>query len=152
VSIDSLGIAFALPNGYVPGGPADPSIIAGYVKNAGATTTDESDILIREYPFTASTSAISVIQQSAIGDASGAPVPVTSYSSAQFGTHRFTIVSLGRFEGVVHTAYYLTRGSDVLRFDAIDRNVTDWSDPNLDTSTLPATIDLEQLLTTLQGV
>jgi hypothetical protein len=152
VSIDSLNISFALPEGYATMALPDAASVAAYSKDNSASSTDESDIIIRDYAIDASSTAISVIQASAIGDVSGAPVPVTDYSSTQIGTHRFTVVSLGRYEGVVHTAYYLTRGTDVLRFDAIDRGITDWSDPNLDVSSLPATIDLHYLLGTLQGI
>ncbi|MDP2651967.1 MAG: hypothetical protein Q8O94_02435, partial [bacterium] len=61
-----------------------------------------------------------------------------------------TVVSIERFEGVIDTAYYLARSGDVLRFDAIDRG-TDWTNPNLDISALPAHAALLKLLATLQG-
>jgi hypothetical protein len=151
ISFDSLNLAFALPDGYTANELPDAAAIAAYGKNINATSTIESDIVIHDYQVTASTTALQVIQNTAVGDASGAPVPVTAYSSQQIGTHRYTIVSLGRFEGVVHTAFYLTRGNDVLRFDAINKNVLNWTDPSLDASALPANVDVKQLLTTLQG-
>jgi len=67
------------------------------------------------------------------------------------GAHRFTVVSIERFEAVIDTAYYLARSADVLRFDAIDRGVVNWTDPSLDTTALPAVTALRQLLVTLQG-
>jgi len=93
--------------------------------------------------------ALSTIQQTAIGGASGAPVSATSFSSTVLGGHRFTVVSIERFEGVIDTAYYLARSTDVLRFDAIDRGA-DWTNPSLNISTLPAHAALRELLTTLQ--
>jgi hypothetical protein len=50
----------------------------------------------------------------------------------------------------VDTAYYLARGSDVLRFDAIDGNVTNWADSSLNIQQLPVNAALRKLLTTLQ--
>lgn len=151
VSVDSLNIAFALPDGYTATTLDGANVLLAYEKDSSASSTDQSFISVTDYPITGSSTAITIIQQTAIGDASGAPVPVTSYSSTQLGTHRFTVVSLGRFEGVVHTAYYLARENDVVRFDATDRGVSGWSDPSLDPATLPANVDLRHLLTTLQG-
>ena len=78
------------------------------------------------------------------------PAPTTAFSSTVLGAYRFTVVAIERFEGVVDTAYYLARGTDVLRFDAIDRGV-DWTNPNLDTTLLPANAALRKLLATLKG-
>jgi hypothetical protein len=50
----------------------------------------------------------------------------------------------------VQTAYYLAQPNDVLRFDIIETNVTDWNDPSLNPSTLPQHQALEQMLATLE--
>jgi len=147
VSLSEIGISFAVPVGFVAAEVSDSASIAAYQMPAASST---ADIIIRRYVIAASTTALATIQQTAIGGASGAPVGATSFSSSVLGTHRFTIVSIERFEGVVDTAYYLARGADVLRFDAIDRGA-DWANPNLDITTLPAHAALEKLLTTLQG-
>jgi hypothetical protein len=108
-------------------------------------------IIIRHYPITASSSALAVIRETAIGGASGMPVPTTSFTSTVLGSHRFTVATVERFEGVVDTSYYLARNTDVLRFDAIDTNVIGWTDPALDQSALPAHAALITMLGTLQG-
>ena len=152
-TLDVVGIAFAVPPGYRPGtdgGDGNGAMVASYQSGEiGATSTTER-IDIRHYPIEASSTALATIQATAIGGASGAPVSATAYSSANIGQHHFTVVAIERFEGVVDTAYYLARGSDVLRFDAIDRGV-DWTNPNLDISALPAEKALWRLLSTLQG-
>jgi len=79
------------------------------------------------------------------------PVPATAFTSSVFGSYRFTVVSIERFEAVIHTAYYLARSHDVLRFDAIDRGVMSWSNPSLDIGKLPAHAALKKLLSTLEG-
>ncbi len=154
VTLAGTGLAFALPAGYVANdqGGADSTVLAMFVSPSLATTT--KSIVIHWYPFTASTTdstaALQIIQSTALGDASGIPVAPTAFTSTTLGTHHFSVVLLGRFEGVVHTVYYLVRTSDVLRFDAIDSGA-DWTNPALDTAKLPANQDVQALLTTLQG-
>lgn len=151
VSFSDAGIAFAIPEGFVGAEFPDSASIAAYDKSTSASTSAAS-IVIRRYSINASSTALATIQQTAIGGASGLPVPTTAYSSTVIGTKRFTVVNIERFEGVVDTAYYLARTTDVLRFDAIDRGVANWTSPNLDTTTLPAAVALRKLLTTLEGV
>ncbi|HUY62733.1 MAG TPA: hypothetical protein VMV50_03020 [Candidatus Paceibacterota bacterium] len=160
VTLSAYGIAYAVPTGFTATALPDAASIAAYVSGAPSTSaaasstlaaTTSAEIIIRRYPLDASSTPLSVIQATAISGASGAPVPITSYSSTIIARQNFTIVPIERFEGVIDTAYYLTHGADVLRFDAIDRGVAAWTDPTLDTSTLPAQVALRQLLLTLQG-
>lgn len=160
ISLSEVGIAFAVPEGFVSAELQDAATIAAYelrlppmssTAEAATSSTKVASIVIRRFAITASSTALGTIQQTAIGGASGLPVGVTAYSSTEFDTHRFTVVRIERFEGVVDTAYYLARATDVLRFDAIDREVMNWTDQNLDTSILPAHAALRKLLTTLQG-
>jgi hypothetical protein len=151
ITLSSIAIAFALPQGFGDAERTDPTTVAVYTKAANASSTNDARISIRQYPITASSTALSIIQETAIGDPSGLPVSPTGFTSSVLGSHRFTEVDIGRFEGVVDTAYYLARGADVLRFDAIDMNVSNWTDPQLDKSTLPAHSALLKLLSTLQG-
>ena len=148
VSLESVGIAFAVPDGFEPAALSDAASVAAYEMPVASST---ASVIIRRYPITASSTALETIRQTAIGGASGKPVSATSFSSTMIGMHRFTVVSIERFEGVIDTAYYLARGVDVLRFDAIDRGVEDWTDPNLDLADLPAARALEKLLSTLQN-
>jgi hypothetical protein len=151
ISLSDIGIAFALPDGFENQSVTDGSIVAAYHSPATASSTNDATIIIRRYAIDASSTALSVIQSTAIGGASGQPVSATSFTSTVLGTHRFTVATVERFEGVVDTSYYLARSSDVLRFDAIDQNVTNWTDPNLDQSKLAAHAALLKLLSTLQG-
>ena len=148
VSFSDMGIAFAVPEGFTITALPDAASIAAYEMPGEPSS---ASIIIRRYAIHASSTALATIQQTAIGGASGVPVSVTSFSSTTFGTRRFTVVSIERFEGVIDTAYYLARNNDVLRFDSIDRNVAGWTDSNLDSSTLPAASALEEMLATLQG-
>jgi hypothetical protein len=152
VLISGVGIAFAVPTGFSDRSLPDAESVGAYemlsTSPAGETT---ADLIIRRYEIIASTTALETIKKTAISGTSGAPVGATSFSSTVLGSHRFTVVSIERFEGVVDTAYYLARTTDVLRFDALDRGVANWTDSNLDLSTLPAHAALVKLLSTLQG-
>jgi hypothetical protein len=149
VSLSSINISFALPDGFAAIALPDSASIAAYTLFT-VSSTSAADIIIRRYAIAASSTALSTIQQTAISGASGAPVSATSFSSTVLGTHRFTVVSVERFEGVIDTAYYLARNTDVLRFDAFDSGA-DWTNPNLDVGALPAHTALTKLLVTLQG-
>ena len=151
VSLSDVGVAYAVPESFVVAKRPDSASVAAYEKPTTDGSLSPSGIVIRRYPVNASSTPLDVIQQTAIGGASGEPVPSTAFSSTVLGAYRFTVVSIERFEAVINTAYYLARGSDVLRFDAIDRGIVNWMDPNLDVSTLPAHAALQGLLTTLQG-
>lgn len=150
VSLSDVGIAFAVPAGFTSAALPNAASVAAYELPATSSLSAAS-IVIRRYTIAASSTALATMQQTAIGGASGMPVSTTAFTSSVFGTHRFTVVSLERFEGVIDTAYYLARATDVLRFDAVDREVTGWTDMNLDVSKLPAHAALLKLLSTLQG-
>ncbi len=152
VSLDSISIAYAIPNGFSDAALPDAAAVASY-DEPSASSTEPDSIIIRRYLIAASSTPLATIQGTAIGGASGAPVPTTSYSSTVIGTHRFTVVSIERYEGIIDTAYYLARpdSGDVLRFDAIDRNVSNWTDPALDENSLPAHAALRTLLLNLQA-
>lgn len=149
IDLPIVGIVFALPEGYTPTTLPDPEVIAVYTKNE--TSGVESSIVIRQFALTASTTAANFIRSNAILDPSGMPASPTAFTSVIIGGHRFSVVTLGRFEGVVSTAYYLSREGEVLRFDALSRNVMNWTDPALDVEKLAANQDLRVLLGTLQG-
>src|SRR3989344_9581865 len=151
VSLSDVNISFAVPAGFTDAELPDTASVAAYETPTVSSTDSVAGIVIRRYTIAASSTALTTIQQTAIGGASGAPVSITSFTSTVLGTHRFTVVSIERFEGIIDTAYYLARGNDVLRFDAIDKGVTNWTDPNLAVSTLPAHVALAKLLATLQG-
>jgi len=147
VSFADSNVAFAIPEGFTATTTPDGASIAAY---ASSTSTTDATIVIRRFAINASSSALSTIEQTAISATSGSPVPVTSLSSTFIGGNTFTVIPIERFEGTIDTAYYLSRGSDVLRFDAVDYNVSNWTSTGLDLTQLPAEAALRKLLVTLQ--
>lgn len=155
ISFQNIGLSFAIPEGFAEIPPPDAASIAAYaLTNASSTqassTLPVAEIVVRRYAVDASSTPLLVIRATAIGGASGMPLPVTAFSSSVLGARRFTVATIERFEGVIDTAYYFARGSDVIRFDALDRNVVNWTDPSLDRSALPAERALRTLLSGLQ--
>ncbi len=148
VSLPDSNISFALPDGFSATTTPDAASIAAY--SSTSTSTSAATIVIRRFSIEASSTALATIEQTAIGGASGAPVPFTSLSSTSLGGTNFTVVPIQRFEGVIDTAYYLSRGADVVRFDAIDSNVANWTASGLNINQLPAEAALRKLLSTLQ--
>jgi hypothetical protein len=148
VSFPDSNLAFAIPDGFSATTTPDSASIAAYTNGTASTS---ALIIIRLFTVASSSTPLAVIQQTAITMPSGALLPVGALSSITLGGMNFTVAPIERYDGVVDTAYYLARGTDVLRFDAIDQNVPGWTaGDNLDTSTLPGDNALRQLLGTLQ--
>jgi hypothetical protein len=150
VSLPDINISFALPAGLAAGALPDETSVAAYELPSATSSISAGSIVIRRYAFSAPSTAFTTIRQTAIGSPSGLPIGATQFTSTMLGNHRFTVVSIERFEGVIDTAYYLARGTDVLRFDAIDREVVNWTDSRLNVPALPAHAALVKLLATLQ--
>jgi hypothetical protein len=150
VLLAEVGISYAIPSGFAEVALPDAASVAAYDASSTASSS-AAHLIIRSYTVDASSTPLATIEETAIGGASGAPVPATAFTSSVFGTHRFTVVALERFEGTIDTAYYLARGRDVLRFDAVDTGVLGWTDSALDVSALPAHAAIVKLLATLVG-
>lgn len=152
VTIASAGIVFVPPASFASTTlPDDDSLAAFASAPASASSSPAEQIIVKDYAIPAGEQAIAVMQATALGDASGAPVAPSAFSAATLGSYTYSMVILGRSEGVVHVAYYLPRSADVLRFDSIDRNVPNWASSGLDVTTLPADAALRAMLSTMQN-
>lgn len=149
VTLADIGISFAVPDGFVTSLLPDTASVVAYELST-TSSTSPARIIVRRFKIDEQATALATIQQTAVGITSGVPVSPALFSSTVLGTHRFTVVTVDRFEGNVDTAFYLARGTDVLRFDAIDSSA-DWTNSNLDIYVLPAHSALKELLVTLQG-
>ena len=147
-NVSIAGLSFALPVAFDPTMPPEGAL-AAYAGTTSSASSSPDRIIIYSYDL-GTTSAQQVMRATALGDASGAPVSPSAFSATTIGNHTYSFVVLGRFEGVVHTAYYLTLGTRLVRFDAITPNVTDWMDPNLKISSVIGDQALRVTLATLQ--
>ncbi len=105
VSLPDSNISFALPSGFAAATLPDVASVAAYTLPVVASSTGATVLIIRQYPIAASTTALTTIEQAAINNTSGAPVSATSFTSTVIGNHRFTVVTIERFEVTIDTAY-----------------------------------------------
>jgi hypothetical protein len=133
------GIAFALPDGYAAdsqGRGADTTLIGAYLK--AATTTQVASITVHAYPIPDGGTAEQVMLEHTLLEPSDMhPKDAGAFTPKVIGTHTFRSIVVERFEGVVESAYYLPRADDVLRFDIVEKDVEDWSSPDLVVDSLP---------------
>ncbi|HEV7121757.1 MAG TPA: hypothetical protein VGN56_02980 [Candidatus Paceibacterota bacterium] len=149
------GIAFVIPPGFVANPDAigaDPTLRAVFDSTTPKSGNTADSIIIRDYPIPAGKTANDVMLANTVHESSGVPaksmsefLPITIHGKT------FQSITVERFEAVVHTEYYLARANDVLRFEVVERDVKNWSDPNLLVANLPSHQALLKMLATLQS-
>lgn len=150
VELSGARVAFAVPAGYAENKSAlgsDQTLLAAYEKIVtGATDA----LVVRDYAIPSGKTATSTILANTMFESSG----MLATSMSQFKTKlisgkAFYCVTLERFEGQVHTACYLPRVADVLRFEVLEKGV-DWTNPSLDIDALPEHQAFYGMLATIQ--
>lgn len=153
VEIKDARIAFAIPAGYTADENAigaDTTLLAAFIKPAAQPNSFQT-IVIRDYPIESGQTATSTMLAKTMYESSGnQPKSLSEFTKVIVNGKTYYRVVLERFEGQIHTAYYLPRAADVLRFEVLERDVTNWTDAKLDIETLPAHKALHQLLSGLQ--
>lgn len=145
-----IGLSFVIP--------------AGYTANAGAIGADETlravfdkpskgevphSIIVRRYPIEAGKTATSTILAHTMYESSGNMAKsMSEFTKKTLNNKTFFCVTLERFEGQIHTACYLPRADDVLRFEVLEKDV-DWTNPKLKIDTLPEHTLFYQMLGTI---
>lgn len=151
LAIGTSTIAFALPAGYAANPAAlgpDPTLIGAYEKPASGSATHA--IVVRSYPIPAGKNAQDVILANTMFEPSGLPAKAADLKTVTISGKTFQSIVVERFEGQVHSVYYLPRAHDVLRFEVLERDVTSWTDPKLNVSALPEHRAFLAMLGTLQ--
>jgi hypothetical protein len=64
------------------------------------------------------------------------PADMSEFGPKIANGRTFNCLTVERFEGQVHTVCYLSRTSDVLRFEVLEKDV-DWTNPALVIDNLP---------------
>lgn len=149
----STTLAFVLPSGYAVNTNAlgsDQTLIAAY-ERASKSADAPHAIVVRMYPIPAGETAQQVMIENTMFESSGMTATSTNqFKQTTIQGKTFYTVDIERFEGQIHSAYYLLGSNDVLRFEVLERDVMDWSDQNLVVSSLPQHQALVQMLSTLQ--
>lgn len=152
IELKEARLAFVLPDGYVTDERAygaDTTLLGAFIKPAGENIFHT--IVIRAYPIGEGQSADdTMLAHTVFQPADMQATSKEKFSPVLINGTTFDHVVIERFEGLVHSAYYLTRESEVLAFEITEHNVTNWTDPSLDISSLPEHKALLSLLGTLQ--
>lgn len=155
IDIAGANVAFALPAGYKENAAAkgsDTTLLGAFEKTQiSASSTQPDTIVLRRYAIPAGKDANSVMLAQTMYESSGnQPKLMTEFTPVIINGKTYQMVVVERFEAVVHVVYYLPRDNDVLRFEALQHDVMNWTDPSLKVRTLPAVAALETMLSTVQ--
>lgn len=154
VEIADAGINFVIPEGYVADENAygaDTTLLAAFVKPS-LSGNPQHTIIIRRYPIPEGQTADEVI----LANTRYQPADMQAedfdrFTSLSAGGKTFRETVIERFEAQVHSAYFLPRSADVLRFEILEHDVTGWMEPSLTVRSLPEHAALLKLLQTLQA-
>lgn len=156
IELPPAGVSFVLPAGYKANPAAlgaDSTLIGAYEKlQLGSSSTQPDAIVVRRYAIPAGKDANFVmLTETKYETADMQPKSMQEFKPVIINGKTYQMFVAERFEAVVHVEYYLPRDNDVLRFEALQHNVMNWSDPALNVRTLKTVADLETLLGTLQS-
>lgn len=126
-----IGIAFLVPDGYLPGESAYGSdgVRAAFVKPSSGGWPPHT-IIVRRYPRGEGETADAVmLAATRFTPSDERAEDFSRFTDVSVGGRTYREVTLERFEGLIHTAYYLVRDADILRFEVVEHDVTDWMTP-----------------------
>jgi hypothetical protein len=152
-TLSGLGISFAVPEGYAanPGAIGDDTTLRAAFEKPAMGDGPAHAIVVRAYPIPAGKGAEDVIVGETIFETSGMGAEsIDQFEKETIGGRTFYVVVVERFEAIVHSLYYFPREKDVLRFEALERDVTDWTEPTLSVKSLPEHAALREMLRTLE--
>lgn len=151
IELTELGISFVLPPLYSTDEQAygaDPSMVGAFIHSVSDSV--QHSIIVRRYLIEGEHTAEEVI----LAHTRYQPRDERAEDFSDFETKiingqslRVTVIE--RFEGVVHSAYFLERDTDVLMFEIIEQTVDAWTDPELVVDELPQHAALHVMLATL---
>jgi len=154
IELAGAGVAFALPPGYKNDvlNVNDPTLIGAYEKVSLGTSSSPQTLVVRRFKIPEGKDANAVMLSETMYESSGMqPESIQEFKPVIINGLTYQMIVVERFEALVHVVYYLPRQHDVLRFEALERNVMNWTDPALNVRTLPSVSALETLLGTVQS-
>ena len=149
----AIRIAFVVPSGYVANADAigaDETLRAVFDKSSKEQIPHS--IIIRNYPIPEGKKGDDVILANTMFEPSGmTPKSMKEFKPVIINGKTYQTAVIERFEGQVHSAYYLVRAKDVLKFEVLEKDVTEWMSPTLVVDQLPEHRALQLLLSSLQS-
>lgn len=145
VENQELDVAFALPEGYVYS--ADRAL---YEKPSLSSSVPHT-IAIHRFPIPEGQTAEQVIIENTTFYPADMPAEsLERFEQKVIGDRTYYVVVIERFEALVNSRYYLPREKDVLAFEIVEHDVTEWMNPDLVVAQLPEHQALIRMLETLQ--
>jgi hypothetical protein len=156
IEIPSAGLSFAVPAGYRADENAygsDMSLLGAFEKTGlNGTTTQPDSIIVRQYAIPEGKDANSVMLSNTTFETSGLqPESMNDFTPVIINGRTYQMIGVERFEGMIRVVYYLPREKTVLRFEATQHNVLEWTDPALNMRSVRAVAALETMLGTVQS-
>lgn len=152
VELAEDGITFLPPAGYeriLTGAPGQETLVT--YQKASQSETVQHTISIKRYPIPAGQTADDVILANTRYQPSDMPAAdFARFETVAIGGREYRVTVIERFEALVQSSYFTVRGNEVLRFDVVEHDVTDWMEQGLDVSELPEHAALEGMLETIQ--
>jgi len=152
VEIAEVGISFAVPAGYTQllSGAPNQETLRIFEKGSLSPNVPHT-IHVKRYPIPEGQTAEQVIlANTRYQPADMQAEDLTRFTTVSAGGRSYRSTVIERFEALVMSSYFLVRENDVLRFDVIEHDVTEWMNPDLVVADLPEHQALLQLLATLQ--
>ena len=154
VEIPDANIAFVIPSGYIADENAygaEPTLTAAFVRPSVSGNPPHT-IVVRRFPIAEGQTADDVI----LAQARYQPADMQAEDFERFETvlvngKQFRATVIERFEAIVHSSYFYVREKDVLTFEIVEHDVTEWMNPELVVADLPEHKALLALLATLQA-
>ena len=152
-NVEVAGLAFAVPAGYAadenaPG--ANPDFLAAFTKPSSSGNPTHL-ITIERFPIAEGETAEDVMLANTRFQPADMPAEsISELKTESINGKTFYVVSVERFEALIHTHYFLPRATDVIRFSLVEHDVTNWTDPSLIINSLPEQQALRKMLQTLQ--
>lgn len=149
--IPALGLSFVIPSGYAQGQQLVLEGALASFEKISLTPEVPHSISVRSYALTEDQTAEQIMLANTMYDTRGELVQsMSEFTPVIINGRVFQSIVADRFEAQVHTVYYLPRATDVLRFDLYERDVMEWTNPDLVIDDLPEHQALRRLLTSLQ--
>lgn len=153
VELPEAGMSFVIPEGYRTDEnaySADTRLLATFVKPS-LSGAPLHTITVYRYPIPEGQTADEVIlENTRYQPADMAAEDLSRFENVVVNGRTFRETHLERFEALVHSAYYLLREGEVIRFDIVEHDVMDWMEPSLAIRQLPEHAALLEVLRTLQ--
>ncbi len=139
------GSAFAAPDGYASG-----SVLGTFWKPSLSASVSHR-IIVSSFPIAAGETAEEVILANTRRLTADMPVEsMDDFTPIFVNGKTFQFFVADRFEAQVVSYFYLVRAEDVLRFEVVEHDVTEWMNPDLVVTDLPEHKALLEMLGTLQ--